>query len=357
MNDENRQPVPAPLESYDEGRSLPVSIHGDTMIQTTGEGSVARKIAPPRDLPRVMQAVKVGAAMAGESWYFRWPVKNKNGTTDWIEGPSIKCATAVARMYGNCEVNCIQRESQTHYIFEATFVDLETGFTLTRPFQQRKSQNLGKKMDAGRQEDIIYQIGVSKATRNVINNALETFTDFAFDEARKSLVAGIGKNLEGSRARILSMFAENKIDVKRVEFVYAKKSSEWLAPDIAKMIAEVRAIVDGMANKDEAYPPTPEEAAEHDKAVAEAQGQQSGEARDATPPSDWDAVVGEFIAGLQACKSSVEVNKFIDDNQPSCETLSKAPHEINKKWTAAFQAKMKELAPKKDDKTPPGKLV
>lgn len=358
MNESTQEPARLPPESFDEGRNLPASIHSETAIQTTGSGSMARKIAPPRDITRIMQNIKIMAAMAGDDWYYRWPVKNKDNSKSWVEGPSIKCATAVARMYGNCEVACILKDGGSHHIFEATFVDLETGFMLTRPLQQRKTQNLGSRMDAARQEDIVFQIGVSKATRNVVNNALETFTDFAKNEAKKSLLEFITKNPEAAKKKILLSFAEYKIDVKRVEFIYAKKSAEWLAPDIAKMIAEVRAITDGMANKDETYPPTPEEAVEHEKAISEASV--SSKPVDQSE-SDWDTMVSGLIAGLNNCKSSAEVSRFLDENAPSLETISKAPDGINTKWTKTFNAKMKEINPppknSESKKSADGKLL
>lgn len=361
MND-SAPPDNLPIEAYSEGGipPMPVPSPGQTAIQTTGAGSMARRIADPRDLARVMNNIKIMAGAAGTDWYYRWPVKNKDGTKSFVEGPSIKCASAVARMYGNCEVTCVVKESMTHHIFEATFVDLETGFCLTRPFQQRRSQNLGTGMDKERQADIVFQIGVSKATRNVVNNALETFTDFAKEEAKKSLVEKIGKNLDGNRKRVVELLAENKIDLKRVEFIYAKPWTEWLATDMAKMYAEIKAISDGMANPDETYPPTKAETDAHLASTAGIPGAHletagTGAGHTATveatvEETDWDSMVSELIGGLNNCKSAGEVTKFIDENQPAIELISKSPPEINQRWTTALTKRMKELKPPADKK-------
>ena len=75
------------------------------------------------------------------------------------------------------------------WIIYARLMDLETGFAMTRPFQQRKGQKAMKTDDA-RALDIALQIGVSKAIRNVVCNGLQTFADFAFEEARDALVIG-----------------------------------------------------------------------------------------------------------------------------------------------------------------------
>ena len=53
------------------------------------------------------------------------------------------------------------------WIIYARLMDLETGFAMTRPFQQRKGQKAMKTDDA-RALDIALQIGVSKAIRNVV---------------------------------------------------------------------------------------------------------------------------------------------------------------------------------------------
>jgi hypothetical protein len=41
------------------------------------------------------------AAAAGSDWFYRFPVKKKDGGQDWIEGPSIKLANDIARIFGN----------------------------------------------------------------------------------------------------------------------------------------------------------------------------------------------------------------------------------------------------------------
>lgn len=229
---------------------VPLTASLNTLEQVHG----AQPVAVRRDDGEVLHKLKVLAAAAGENWYYRFPVRNKQkGTTDWIEGPSIKLANDLARIYGNCEVDCRAQDIGDHWLFHARFIDIETGFSLTRPFQQRKNAS---KMggDDDRRLDIAFQIGSSKAIRNVVVNALQTFSDFAFEEARNSLVDRIGKRLEEYRSRTVEKLSA-KIDIRRVEAVVGRPSKEWLAPDIARVIATARAIEDGMASYDDAFPP------------------------------------------------------------------------------------------------------
>lgn len=236
---------------------------GDLMPQPGGAPNItivdqiitAQKVGVERDLAKVMRDIRTMAAMSGEDWYYRFPVKKKGGGVDHIEGPTVKCAQNVARMYGNCQVDVRAQDQGGSWMIYARFVDYETGFSLTRPFQADKAKpNLNTK-DAGRQQEIAFAIGVSKATRNVITNALEAFTTFAFDEAKNNLVEKVGKRLDEYRKRVRERLASIGVDEKRVEAMLGRNANEWLAPDVARVIAEIKAVTDGMATADETWPP------------------------------------------------------------------------------------------------------
>lgn len=210
-------------------------------------------VAVQRNEQRILQKLKALAAAAGDDWYYRFPVKRKGGGQDWIEGPSIKLANDVARIYGNCDIDCRCQDLGDSWVFLARFTDFETGFTLTRPFQQRKNQQ-AIKTDNARALDIAFQIGASKAIRNVVVNALQTFSDYAYNEARNSLVDKIGSDLEKWRNRTIEGLRNIPVEINRVEAVIGRASKEWLAPDVARIIAMMKAIADGMASVDETFP-------------------------------------------------------------------------------------------------------
>lgn len=237
----------APREAQE---MVPVSSAMPAEWQSGGAIAVAVK----RDEVAILQKLKVLAAAAGSSWYYRFPVKNnRTGETDFIEGPSIKLANELARVFGNCEVDCRAQDLGQYWLFHARFRDLETGYSLTRPFQQRKNAS---KMggDADRKLDIAFQIGASKAIRNVVTNALETFADFAFEEAKGAIIERIGRNLEKYRTQTAERVAAY-VEIERVEAVMGRKVKEWIAPDVARVIALMTAINDGMATLDETFPP------------------------------------------------------------------------------------------------------
>lgn len=214
----------------------------------------AQKVAVERDEAKILRRIKVMAQAAGEDWYYRYPARNQDGSTSFIEGPSIKCANNVARMYGNCQVDTRVVDNGDSWIIYARFCDYETGFSYTRPFQQRKNQRAVNAKDGGRLLDIALQIGVSKAIRNVICNALETFTNFAEQEAKAAIVGRIGDKIEHYRERVVHRLGELRVEVARVEASVGRASADWLAPDIARIIAQIQAIGDGMATADETWP-------------------------------------------------------------------------------------------------------
>lgn len=213
----------------------------------------SREVSTKRDEAGILQRIRVLAAAAGSSWYYRFPVKNrKQNRTDWIEGPSIELALDLARIYGNCHVDCRAEDYGNVILFHARFHDVETGFSLTRPFQQRRGAAKLGGDDVGRRDEIDFSIGASKAIRNVVVNALKTYANFAFEEARDAIVEKIGKNIERWRTDTIEHL---RVDLPRVEAVIGRPAAAWLAPDIARVRAMGKAIEEGMATWDETFPP------------------------------------------------------------------------------------------------------
>ena len=88
----------------------------------------AQPVAVNRDLARIRQEIKEIAAMAGPDWFYRFPVRTQGGGQDWIEGPSIKLANNVARIYGNNINEVREVDVGDAWVFYARFTDIETGF-------------------------------------------------------------------------------------------------------------------------------------------------------------------------------------------------------------------------------------
>ena len=162
---------------------------GGTLQQTRTSYTAAVAVQRPRQLKKVHDQLMQEAALAGESFYYGWGAGDNR-----VEGPSVDLALAAARYYGNCAVELAPvQDLPDAWVFTATFIDLETGFTLSRQFRQSKAWIVHGKLDAERKMDVRFQIGQSKATRNVILNAVPGFLiDHALDAAK----AGVRNKIE-----------------------------------------------------------------------------------------------------------------------------------------------------------------
>jgi hypothetical protein len=222
-----------------------------------GDVVMAQPTKKPRVEADVLRNIKTMAAAAGERWYYRFPVwNNRKKRTEHIEGISIKGTDSVARYYGNCRTESVVVDHGRYWMIYSRFADLETGYTLIRPFKADKDTATLKSEDTARLEQIAMGIAVSKGQRIVVDHALNDFTTYAFEEAKKSLVDEIGKNLAKYRERAVARLEEFGPGITaRVELAYGRKAAEWLAHDLAAIRAEIKAIDDGLDSLDDTWPP------------------------------------------------------------------------------------------------------
>lgn len=227
---------------------------GETTISSFGSVITAQRVAVHRDLKRVLTNLKALCAMNSDKYVYSWPVKDRaNNRTTIVEGPTIKLANDLVREYGNCVVDVRAFDEGDHIMFYARFTDLETGFSLTRPFQQRKLQNTGMR-DVDRQRDIVFQIGASKAIRNVVVNALSTHAGWMVEEAKKNLLTWVENNVEKARKYVDTMLEKHQIAPARVEAVAGRKMKDWTVRDLTRIMTELRGIDEGLNHPDDTYP-------------------------------------------------------------------------------------------------------
>jgi hypothetical protein len=252
-----------------------VDDHNKTAMETTGQKSVAMavldrgqalqqiktqyvtavRVQVPRDIGKIREAVLKEAELAGASFYYGWDVKGKGPKTR-IEGPSIDMAMSLVRNYGNCVLENRVTQDETHFTFEAALIDLETGTTINRLFRQRKKQSLGGKMEADRQEDIVFQIGQSKAGRNVVVRAMPGWlVEQAIEAAKVGEVKRIDvKTLPETRQRAVKFFASHGVELKRIEKALEKPLDKWMAEDIVELRGMMTAIKEGRGSVDDLFP-------------------------------------------------------------------------------------------------------
>lgn len=227
---------------------------GVTTLGIFGSIITAQRVIKPRSLAEIQQRMRVLAAFSGGSYIYSWPVKNrKTGRTTTIEGPTVKMANDLAREWGNCLVDVRVIDERSHWLYYARFTDLETGYSYTRPYRQRKGQETGM-ADAARAEDLIFQIGASKAIRNCILNSLSTLVDYTLEQARNNLLHWVDNNAEQAKAYVEKITVRFDIDLERVEAVVGKKQKNWTNREYARVLTELRGIDEGLSDVEDLYP-------------------------------------------------------------------------------------------------------
>ena len=292
----------AAMKDAGEGASLPATVPGplsNTAAAMLGQSSVAMVVPVPRDVRKVLEEIKVLAAIAGDKYYYRIPFRDRRtGKVTYAEDGNINMANDLARVWRNMQVDCAFVDEGSHWVFYGRVIDRENGVTMIRPFRARPTASRIGGDDAERRVDASFQIGVSKAERNVILNYLRPYADFALQEAKASAVDKYGKRIDHYRKAVPKMLAERGIELKRVEAVVGRKAEQWLAEDVAKVVAMMNSIEDGMATLNDTFPPLPGE--DQDKgsgldqfASGEAPSSDAGSGSASTPVNDAAGLAAE----------------------------------------------------------------
>ncbi|SFH98664.1 hypothetical protein [Planctomicrobium piriforme] len=242
------------LKVYEGG--LPAAA-GVPMQQIKTSYATAMTVQRPRVLPSIEKTFLTEAGMAGERFFYGWGAGKEK-----IEGASIDLAMALVRTWGNCavEMQPVQEVSDA-WIFTAAFVDLETGFTLMRQFRQSKNSIVYGKHDEFRKADIRFQIGQSKAIRNVVLNALPKWlADKGIDAAKENVIELIKKAIEkkghAEIARLsVERLAQNGVPVDLVLGKFGRPTIAALTiEDLVVMRSDALALHEGIDTIENLYP-------------------------------------------------------------------------------------------------------
>jgi hypothetical protein len=240
---------------------------GASIMKIETGAITAIQVALPRKLAEVKDRALEEVEMMGDSFFYRWTVKDKNSKTgeSVIQGMSIDGAMVLYRNWGNCAYDiAVCAESPRDWTFRADFIDWERGVVFPRLFRQRKAQTSGEGMNAERQLDITFQIGQSKAIRNAIDKAMP---EWLKQEAMKmAMEAGVNKYKDVHRA-IWTLLETAKEHGVTKEELWKKASKTfrlfqaadkkwyvdpetWLPKDVAELMAIFRAIEDRQTTVD-----------------------------------------------------------------------------------------------------------
>ena len=231
--------------------ALPSPTEGQPLQRMQTRYTTAVSVQKPRDLDQVVAAVMREAEYAGEAFFYSWG-EGKNH----VEGPSVGLALTVAREWTNCAVETDIEETKDSYVFNAHFVDVEKGFTISRPFRQSKKWTVFGKMDEMRKDDTRFQIGASKAIRNVVKSAVPGWLlNQAIAKAKETVYNGITKDgIAKSSDKAVAAIATQGVDEERIVAKIGKPKVSWNTQDIVTLRTAYAAIRDGEAYAKEIFP-------------------------------------------------------------------------------------------------------
>jgi hypothetical protein len=243
------KPFTGELETYPTGTLIPAV----PLMRSQTQFHTAMAVQRPRNLDKVVAAVLREAEFAGDAFYYSFPMGGKK-----IEGPSIGLAMAVAREWSNCAVPVEYYETATEWVFNAHFVDLERGFTVSRVFRKKKGKGVFKKLEDDRAEDMTFQAAQSRAIRNVVLAGVPRWlTDQAKERAKEAVIKGISKEgLAVSTEKALKFLAGYGINEDRVIAVLGKPKHAWVSEDIASLRGMASQLKDGQTTAEQLFPST-----------------------------------------------------------------------------------------------------
>lgn len=273
---------------------------GPNAIQTKTAYQTAIAVQVPRDMERVEQAVVYEAGQMKTSWLYSWKVNNKEDPDgkSTVEGETIDAAMVLARNFGNCTIPvAVIDETPTHWVIEAVFIDLETGFSVQRLHRQRKPTGNAGKMTKDRLEDAAFSVGVSKAQRNAIVKAMP---QWLLDKARAAAKAeaakavGKGPSLKVQIDRWRDWFKGKNIADERVFARIGKPYEEWGGEELVTLKTIGNAIREGITDADSEFPPLgdPEPQPAADQPPPGDDQQQRERERGEDDDQGWDPLAG-----------------------------------------------------------------
>lgn len=244
-------------ESGNELANFPMLANGQAMQRVKTEYTTAIAVQQPRVLTRVEKMAMEESALLGSDAFYGW-----GAGKDSVEGPSVGLAMSLCRCWGNCAVDMGEvQDLPDAWIFTAKFVDLETGYTLTRQFRQSKKWVVHGKFDEARKDDIRFQIGQSKAVRNVVLNAVPKWlTRRALDKAKGGVREAIEEaikihGMEKVVVKAVSRLADLGVDEARILAAMGRKAVAALTvEDLVILRGNIAALESGADDIDGVFP-------------------------------------------------------------------------------------------------------
>lgn len=231
---------------------------GGAMQQVRTQYTTAVMVQKPRQNSVVENRIIAEAKIAGSAFFYGWGAgKNR------IEGPSVECAMAAVRCFGNCAIDMQPvQDLGDSWVMTAVFVDLETGMNVSRQFRQSKNWEVHGKHNEERKDDMRFQIGQSKAIRNVVLNCVPKWLirkamDAAKSGVHEKIVKQIERDGHGAVAqKAVSILKDSfRVSKDRVLEKFGRAAIEALSvEDLVIIEGDIDAMRNSLDTSDTLYP-------------------------------------------------------------------------------------------------------
>ena len=280
------EPTGLAVPESDAGRLVAM---GATIMRLENETLAAMAMQKPRDPRRVLEAALAELDLLPEEaggMFYAIPYKDRKDDgseeTVLVEGPSIKLANALGRLWGHCAVGSrIVAENAEGATVEGVFLDYETGYRLTRQMQVSrlfKMRKGGVATLSAQRWVVALQAGASKAQRNAVLGGLPQSLVAAVLKRAKALVASGGKGRRADAAlgkkahpdrvaEALTWFGRHGITDAHLEAVLGAKATEWTGDHVAKLRGMKTALEEGQTTLEEMFSLAPKSPGTTDKAT------------------------------------------------------------------------------------------
>lgn len=311
---------------------------GSMNQMSVGASVMLQQIRKERSEATIRQKVVEMATRNAGSYIYSWEVKNRRtGKSETIEGGTIKLAMDIARLWGNCRIMHRVETYSDHFMIIAAFLDLETNFWTERSFRQRRTINVGGGYDDGRKDDMAMQIGVSKAIRNVVLNALSEPAEIAVATVKKNFQAWVEKNPDKVNEFLMEHMERYGLEKARIEKTIGKRTEAWSVADKAVAMMKFRSLDEGAASVDDVFP----------ESVAISHAAQTGQ-KDTVAGAGAGATTGKPAEQQQEGGGQKMVEHVDPETGEVTKTAAEAP-EKDEKPKAKRATKPKEAAPEPQD--------
>jgi len=209
-----------------------------TPIQTS---QASAQFIQKRNLQKILQEALIEAELAGEEFYYAFPVKG-----GVIEGPSIGMMVSLMRIWGNLEVETDVEETKDGWIFKVTIKDLETNLKFNTVYRHKKPQKPVGSFAPERWEEMQFQAAQSKALRNALTRVIPRWLQSACLEKAKKAIAKVLQNPEKAKKQIIESFARFKITKEDLENILGIEIKDWSINDLIYLKGILNQLVEGV---------------------------------------------------------------------------------------------------------------